>query len=325
MAVRYLILIVTTRCNLDCRYCYNGSEAGVDMTPEILGRAFALVSDGSAPLHVQITGGEPTLRPDILALAAEEAHRLSRPVTLAVQTNGTLLTPELLLLCRTQGIEIGVSLDGPPAVNEFTRGGSRELFEGLKLLEAHGMDFNVTAVVSQANVGFIADLPLVLAGFAHARGFGLDLLVRKGRGRMEQPVEAGSLAPNIRKLDKRLAQTNRRRARPLVWREKELLRDGAAGRRGEFCHACRGESLAIGPDGRLYPCGQTAGQVEFETRAPNASASPLTRLKLAGPHCRRCVLHGRCPGECPSRLYHNRGEEAFLICELYRALNESFA
>ncbi|MDR0441146.1 MAG: radical SAM protein, partial [Candidatus Accumulibacter sp.] len=142
MAVRYLILIVTTRCNLNCRYCYNGDDAGADMTPEILGRAFALASGGSEPLHVQITGGEPTLRPDILALAAEEARRLSRPVTLAMQTNGTLLTPELLVLCRTQSIEIGVSLDGPPAVNELTRGGSRELLEGLKLLEMYGMDFN---------------------------------------------------------------------------------------------------------------------------------------------------------------------------------------
>ncbi|MDR2450435.1 MAG: radical SAM protein [Candidatus Accumulibacter sp.] len=324
MTVRYLILILTTRCNLSCRYCYNGNETGADMTPEILGRAFALASDGSEPLHVQFTGGEPTLRPDLLAQAAEEARRLSRPVTLAVQTNGTLLTPELLALCQTQGIEVGMSLDGPPAINELTRGGSRESFEGLRLLETRGVDFNVTAVLSRANVGFIADLPLVLAGFAHARGFGLDLLVKKGRAQVE-PVQVGDLAPNIRKLDERLVLINRQRTRPLVWREKELLRDRMAGHQGDFCHACRGESLAVRPDGWTYPCGQTSDSPEFlfGTQTPNATASSLIRLKLTGPHCRQCALHGRCPGECPSRLHYNRGEEAFLICELYRALNES--
>jgi uncharacterized protein len=324
MPVRYLILILTTRCNLNCRYCYNGNEAGADMTPEILERAFALASGGSEPLHVQLTGGEPALRPDLMALAAEEARRLPRPVTLAVQTNGTLLTPDLVALCQTQGIEIGVSLDGPPAVNELTRGGSGELLEGLQLLETCEVDFNVTTVLSRANVGFIAELPLVLAGFAHARGFGLDLLVKKGRAQVE-PVKAGDLAPHIRKLDERLALTNRRRVRPLIWREKELLRNRMAGHQGDFCRACRGESLAVRPDGQIYPCGQTSGSPEFlfGTEASNAAANPLTRLKLTGSHCRQCPLRGRCPGECPSRLHYNRGEEAFLICELYRALNDA--
>jgi uncharacterized protein len=326
MPIRYLILILTTRCNLHCRYCYNGDAPGMDMTPEILRRSLALAAGGAEPLHVQLTGGEPAFRPDLLALAAEEARRLSRPVTLAVQTNGTLLTPDLLSLCQTQGIEIGVSLDGPPAINELTRGGSQELFKGLKLLEARGVDFNVTAVLSQTNAGFIADLPLVLGGFAHARGFGLDLLVKKGRGQVE-PVKTGELAPHIRKLYERLTQTNQRRARPLVWREKEWLQGKAGGRKGDFCHACRGESLAVRPDGQATPCAQTSGSPEFlcTALASNMAASPLTRLKLAGPHCRQCALRGRCPGECPSRLHYNRGEEAFLICELYRALNESLS
>jgi uncharacterized protein len=321
MAVRYLTLILTTRCNLNCQYCYNGDDPGADMTPEILRRSLALAADGSEPLHVQLTGGEPTLRPDLMTLAAEEARRLPRPVTLAVQTNGTRLTPDLVDLCRTRRLEIGVSLDGPPAINEITRGGSKELLEGLKLLETQGVDFNVTTVVSRANVAFLADLPLVLAGFTHVRGFGLDLLVKKGRVQVE-PVKAGDLAPNVKKLNERLVLTNARRIRPLVWREKELLRGG---HKGAFCHACRGESLAVRPGGQIFPCGQTSGSSEFlfGTEAPNAAVSPLTRLKLVGPHCRPCVLRGQCPGECPSRLHYNRGEEAFLICELYRALNDA--
>lgn len=324
MSIRYLILILTTRCNLDCRYCYNGDAPGMDMTAEILKRSLLLAADGVEPLHVQLSGGEPAQRLDLMALAAEEARRLPRPVTLAVQTNGTLMTPDFLSLCEEQGIEIGVSLDGPPAINERTRGGSTALFQGLRQLEARGVDFNVTTVLSRVNVGFLADLPLVLGGFAHARGFGLDLLVRKGRGQVE-PVQAGELAPNIKKLHERLMLANSRRERPLLWREKEsLLRERAGGRKSGFCHACQGESLAVHPDGSAYPCGQTSGSPEFLLATEGGKARyPLTRLKLSGPQCRQCVLHGRCPGECPSRLYYNRGEAAFLICELYQALNAS--
>ena len=320
MAIRYLILMLTTRCNLACRYCYHGDQAGEDMSPETLRRALARAA-GPGPLHVQLTGGEPTLRPDLMALAAEEAGRLPRPVSLAAQTNGTLLTPEIVALCRKERIEIGVSLDGPLAVNESVRGGSSALLAGLRLLEAQAVGFNVTTVVSRANAESLADLPLVLAGFTQARGFGLDLLIRKGRNCIE-PVRAGDLAPQIRKLESRLRQINQRRARPLAWRELESLRKSAAGRKGVFCHACRGESLAVRPDGQVYPCGQTAGSPEFLLKT-EVTAGPLTELRLSGPHCRDCPLKGRCPGECPSRLYYNRGAEARLICELYRALAEA--
>ncbi|MDR1920954.1 MAG: radical SAM protein [Candidatus Adiutrix sp.] len=322
MNISYLILILTTRCNLACKYCYNGDQAGEDMTPATIKNALNLAAGGSGPLHIQFTGGEPTLAPDLMAYAADEARRLGRETHLAVQTNGTLLTPPLAAFFREYEFQVGLSLDGPAEINEKTRGGSAAVFQGMRLLDDFGLDFNVTAVVNETSVHYLSRLPLILAGFSHARGFGLDLLIKKGRNQAET-AKPGHLASSAHKIKRALAAVNRRRRRPLLWRELELLENCRPGAAKDFCHACRNESLAVRPDGRAYPCGQTSGSNEFllgNATGLSALKTPLTSLKLAGSDCRDCIAHGRCPGECPSRLYYNQGREAFLICELYQAL-----
>ena len=320
MNIRYLILVLTTRCNLSCAYCYNGDQAGEDMPPETVRRAVALAASGRGSLHIQMTGGEPALVPELMSEVVREAGRLSRPVRLAVQTNGTLLDSKLLAFFKKNEIRLGLSLDGPLAVNERLRGGTAELLRALSLLESSGLPFNITTVVTADNVNCLDRLPMLLAGFGQARGFGLDLLADKGRG-LVRPADPEALSINVEKLKNLLAAVNRRRARPLLWREQELLKSGP-GSAGVFCHACRAESLAVHPDGRAFPCGQTLGTPKLGLGRLDGLSSLetlLTGLALAGEHCRDCPLKGRCPGECPSRLYFNN-DQALLACRMYRAL-----
>ena len=321
MNIRYLILVLTTRCNLSCTYCYNGDQAGEDMPPEIIGRAVSLAAEEQSPLHIQITGGEPTLVPELMTQVVKQAERLSRPVRLAVQTNGTLLGPDILRFFRNHNIHLGLSLDGPREVNQHLRGGTVAVLQAMPLLESLGVPFNVTAVVTAENVGHLERLPLLLAGFSQARGFGLDLLVSKGRG-LAQPAGIEALISNVKKLKTMLAAVNRRRSHPLLWREQELLKNRPR-TPGVFCHACRAESLAVHPDGRCFPCGQTLGTPELCLGYVGGLFSletPLTDLTLTGEHCQGCRLKGRCPGECPSRLYYNRSQVIEQACALYRTL-----
>ncbi|MDD2605882.1 MAG: hypothetical protein PHF66_13830 [Desulfobacteraceae bacterium] len=39
-------------------------------------------------------------------------------------------------------------------------------------------------------------------------------------------------------------------------------------------------------------------------------------MGLPGKGCAGCRLEGRCPGDCPSQLYHNRYDHPELICGL---------
>jgi len=65
MNIRYLILPLTTRCNLACAYCYTGGTTEpAEMTEGLLEAALKQVDTGRGRFHLQITGGEPTLVPE---------------------------------------------------------------------------------------------------------------------------------------------------------------------------------------------------------------------------------------------------------------------
>jgi uncharacterized protein len=329
MDIRYLILALTTRCNLHCVYCYSGPVAEpADMSAAVLDRALDLVRDGRGPFHLQLTGGEPTLVPQSIERAVRRARSLTRPCTIGIQTNGTLLDAGLVEFFRRFGVQVGVSLDGPPTVQESLRGEAAKTFRGLQLLESHGVPFRVTTVVSGANVGHLDRLVWTLAGFGRARGIGLDLLVRKGRAGAPAAVEtagASALRTGVGAMMAALDAANQCRAAALQLRELELIRDAAvSGGRPFFCHAAKGQSAAVGPDGRLFPCGQTMGDPRFAAGSlwqpePDRLAISGT-IDLPDKDCAGCPLEGRCPGDCPSRLHYNRSDHPELICELYRAL-----
>ncbi len=117
---------------------------------------------------------------------------------------------------------------------------------------------------------------------------------------------------------------NARRSPPLRLRERDMLRrDSVRVREGIFCHACRAESLAVHPDGRLFPCGQTLATLNSPWVTygnPTGPASVLAACRPPDGRCRSCDLVQACPGDCPSRLYYNSSASPALACELYRTL-----
>ena len=329
--IDYLILVLTTRCNLRCSYCYHGDPvARRDMESVTLGRAFALAASGTGPLHIQLTGGEPCFVPRLIEEAAERARRLSRPVTMGVQTNGTFLNRTVVDLFRRHRLQVGVSLDGSPQMQESLRGQAAETLRGLMLLEAEQIPFRVTTVVSDRNAGRLDRLAWLLAGFAQARGIGLDLLVMKGNAGTSDstplPAESDQLIRGVEALLKALIAINRQREIPLQLREWDLVRRMLAmppQPDRSFCQAGLGTSLAVHPDGRLFPCGQTLGDERFEVDIATGSGFPAfakTHLATSKRNCAGCPLELRCPNDCPSRLVYNDPQTHLLACDLYRTL-----
>jgi cyclic pyranopterin phosphate synthase len=113
-AIEYLRISVTDRCNFRCVYCM--PEHGMQWLPksEILSyEEIAEVVRQLAPLglrRLRITGGEPTIRPQI-----HELIRLLREVReiedIALSTNGVRL-PEIAGLLRESGLDrVNMSVD----------------------------------------------------------------------------------------------------------------------------------------------------------------------------------------------------------------------
>jgi uncharacterized protein len=289
------------------------------MPRDLIREALALAGSSGQPFHVQLAGGEPTLEPGLVEFTARTLRLAALPATLSLQTNATLLDRPLIECCRRYRIGLGVSLDGPPEVQERLRGGSGATFRGLARLEAAGMAFRVTTVLCAASAPCLGDLVLALAPFSMARSLGLDPVVRRGRAArpMEKtdpgdpawvaPASAREVAEGVRVLLARLGQVNRVRPASLRLRELDAVRAALSGSApGDFCHACRGESLAVHPDGRVFPCGQAMGDPELAAGTLGRIDWPKLQRAFAGARlqgpCADCPLAGRCPGDCPSRL-----------------------
>ncbi|MDH5235550.1 MAG: radical SAM protein, partial [Gemmatimonadota bacterium] len=113
-SIEYLRISITDRCNFRCVYCM--PEAGLDWLPkaEILSYEELLeVVRQLAPLglrRLRITGGEPTVRPDLTSLV-----RMLRAVPeiedIALSTNGVKL-PAMARELATAGLDrVNMSVD----------------------------------------------------------------------------------------------------------------------------------------------------------------------------------------------------------------------
>lgn len=144
-SVRLLRLSVTDRCNLRCAYCM--PEEGMDFAErsELLSPSdFEVVARTALELGIEslkLTGGEPTVRSDIL----EIARRLAAlgPSDLSLTTNGMQLR-RLAGPLRDAGVErLTVSMDSlePERFRRITGGGRLDvLLDGLDAAVAAGFE-----------------------------------------------------------------------------------------------------------------------------------------------------------------------------------------
>lgn len=154
-------------CNLNCEYCFYlekqalfGPGGQYRMADDVLA-AFIADYIGSQPTPVVEfvwQGGEPTLLGiDFFRRVVElqKPFAGSKTITNALQTNGTLLTDEWCQFLKQQGFMVGISIDGPQTVHDRYRrdrngGGTfARAMQGLRLLQKHGVEYNVLTTVAR--------------------------------------------------------------------------------------------------------------------------------------------------------------------------------
>lgn len=164
-AVKLLRISVTDRCNLRCMYCM--PEGGVEFSDkdELLKpadfEAVAAAAVGVGVTHLKLTGGEPTIRRDIVDIV--ERLAALGPKDLSLTTNGLQLH-RLARPLRDAGVNrLTLSVDSLQAERyaQITGGGRLDLFQrGLAAAEDAGftnIKFNVV-VIKGVNDDEVADL-----------------------------------------------------------------------------------------------------------------------------------------------------------------------
>ncbi len=153
-----VIFKVVERCNLACSYCYYffGGDQSYKERParaalSVAERLAAFLGEAIEDLAIDevdivFHGGEPMLQRledfeamcELLRTLGTDRCRIS----LAVQTNGTRFSKPWNEALRRHNVAIGVSVDGPPTINDPNRpfhngkGSSEKIEQGLALLRS---------------------------------------------------------------------------------------------------------------------------------------------------------------------------------------------
>lgn len=171
--LRQLVIDVTYRCNSRCLMCniWN-SQPSPELTTEQFDSILADPLFRSVE-RLMISGGEPTLRPDLLELVKACLQRMPSLTALSLITNG--LAPDRVVavygdiarLCHEQGIRlsISVSLDGVGEIHDQMRNipGAfakvSKTLEGLtELRQQLGFYLGVGCVVCHVNLHHLPEL-----------------------------------------------------------------------------------------------------------------------------------------------------------------------
>ncbi|NMC70697.1 MAG: radical SAM protein, partial [Myxococcales bacterium] len=161
---------ITDACNLRCVHCEQsaGTRRPDELTTEeALRLADALVEAGVE--CVNLTGGEPLLRPDWPRLARRFADRGVRVVVI---TNGVLVDEAMVARMREAGVSgVGVSLDGEREVHDDIRrpatAGLGSVYDralrAIDLVGASPLDLAVITQLHRRNAGRLRELHECLA------------------------------------------------------------------------------------------------------------------------------------------------------------------
>lgn len=150
--VEQIILELTGKCNLRCKYCiyndeyiYNRNFNRNDMTKDIAKRAIDYLfshSKNSKKKAVTFYGGEPLINFELLKWSIEYALKIFKgDVFFSLTTNLTLITPKIAKYLGTvPNLTIVLSIDGPKEIHNKCRvyhdekGSYDDAIRGLKLL-----------------------------------------------------------------------------------------------------------------------------------------------------------------------------------------------
>jgi MoaA/NifB/PqqE/SkfB family radical SAM enzyme/membrane protein YqaA with SNARE-associated domain len=152
-------LEVTHNCTANCRHCDKGPA--VEDNP-VGPEEYARICEKLSPSLIQIAGGEPLWREDLLDIV-RALYKPNRPPLLVIITNGSLLTKEKYLELREAGAkQFSVSIDFPDSRHDDFRRipGLYDHLDELipELLSLGHGDVVVNTCITQANYPYLLDI-----------------------------------------------------------------------------------------------------------------------------------------------------------------------
>jgi uncharacterized protein len=314
-------VILTTDCNLQCRYCFGETmddfdedfgEFEIDYSlPKQINYNLDLLSEfcmKDPDCAVTFYGGEPLLNADALKLIMDTV----KPKFFLMQTNGLLLdklSPEYVNRFHT----LLVSIDGEEALTDYYRGKGtfRKVVDNLRLIKKNGFNGELIArvtVMEQTDIYKQVRWLLYNSEFAFSSvhwqlnaGFWGNDYARRDFKRWSET----NYMPGVEKLarfwvDLMEAEGKVLRLYPLLGIASSFLLDSEPS-----LLRCGGGwiNYSIQTDGYIIPCPTMWGVKKYYLgHICDADPAKLKKVLINEVPCAECEIFGMCGGRC---LYAN--------------------
>lgn len=242
---------LTNECNLACRHCLFGASPGKKeaISAELLKQGLTEARNLGCTLFY-FTGGEPFVYPDFLSIIRELLA--DSAVHVVVLTNGLLLENyiEDLKSLPKDRLHLQISIDGLKESHDHLRGSGSfdRLLDNLSLLREAEIPATLSVAVSSTNVDELPDI-VSLAAEQGAKNIHLLWHFVRGKGSKEQFVPSAEILPKL--IESQQVAENKGVLIDNVETIKSQVFSTPATRHDLSNTAW--ESLAIGPDGNIYP------------------------------------------------------------------------
>lgn len=349
-AFSLLVKPASADCNLKCAYCFYLDKKGLspeDPKPRMSDATLQRMLERYFATRQQVysltwQGGEPALMGGeffkrVTDLQKKTARKGSRIVN-CIQTNATLITPELAGHMGRYRFLAGCSMDGPAAVHDAFRKTPRgrptheKVVQGVGMFRKHGVPVNAVCLVSSAN----ARHPEAVYDHLTSQGFRHIQFIpclrqdswtdgpEPGLGSGPDPGLTGAEWGEflLRIFEKWFAGDM---GTVSIRNFESILAQLVMGRAAECRMADRCDQyLVVEYNGDVYPCDffvqpeHKLGNVHddsFEEVLDSAGYLKFSDQKSAwAPECTRCPYLQLCKGDCPAfRL--PKTNHASVLCE----------
>lgn len=299
-------LAVTYRCNLRCGKCYLPNQTPIDeLSLDDWLRVYEILWKIGVP-QVVFTGGEPTMRDDIVRLV-EEADEFATGLI----TNGTRLVElaEPLKNASLDYVQVTIESADSALHDEMTQVPGSHLLttNGIKKALEVGLQVVTNTTLTKANAHDFPRTIQWLHDEVGVRHFACNTLICSGKG-TSYKQDNGMSDEELRPILEEACELAEKLDLDFQWYSPTCYNAGINPLDLRFgvkeCSAAA-HNMTIQPDGTVLPCQswpEAVGNIlkdDWKKIWQNKTCAKLREHKMAPAECRGCSFMSTCGGGCP--------------------------
>jgi len=257
--IRVAYFLLTSACNLGCKYCFIESRFGQKnnnsyMSEDMAEKAVKLLFRNAKKVTIIFYGGEPLLNFKAIKRTVLTAKKLGLESRFQLITNGYLINNEIAAFIKKHHINLAISLDGTKKINDAMRKDLRgrgtydKAMAAMELLSKKKVPFSISCTIANHNIDCPDNILKVMEKY-DVKTLGYNLVTPNQSVKISKATRQ-KMVENILKTENLLIEKGifedriiSRKLKPFI-EGKNWIKDCAG----------YGNQITVTPEGSVGPC-----------------------------------------------------------------------